>query len=104
MSELRQKDAGADAGDENPRTDLAVDPAPAHAQPGGWFACLTRDKCLLILLGLHALLWLPLVARSTDNPQHLAAFVNDEPVITQQLVGMSVRPYGNPANFLRHPW
>jgi hypothetical protein len=76
---------------------LAHEPKPyAAAQP--------RDWVLLALLCVHGLLWLPLIARSTENPQKLAAFINDEPVITQQLVGMSMRPYGNPANLLRDPW
>jgi hypothetical protein len=66
----------------------------------GAFAC---DWAVLSLLAIYAALIAPLVPRSTANPQHLATFNDDDPVITQQLVGMTVPPYGNPANYLRHP-
>jgi hypothetical protein len=52
----------------------------------------------------YAILFGPLIPRSTDSPQHLVAFVDDEPVIAQQMLGMTVKPYGNPANYLRAPW
>jgi hypothetical protein len=58
---------------------------------------------LLGLLLLYLLLWVPLIPRSTATPQYLAAFINDEPPITYQLVGMGVKPYGNPANFMKDP-
>src|SRR5262245_45373804 len=64
---------------------------------------LGLDRGLVALLVLYGLLWLPIIGRSTTNPQLLAAFSNDEPVITQQLVGMRLRPYGNPANLLADP-
>src|SRR5262245_34187866 len=64
---------------------------------------LGADKGLVALLVVYALLWLPIIGRSTANPQLLAAFSNDEPLITQQLVGMRLRPYGNPANLLADP-
>jgi len=61
------------------------------------------DKPLLVLLGVYALMLAPLVPRSTANPQLLAAFINDEPLISLQLVGMGLPPYGNPANLLKEP-
>jgi 4-amino-4-deoxy-L-arabinose transferase-like glycosyltransferase len=61
------------------------------------------DLLLLACLLLYSLMWLPLIARSTANPQLLASFNNDEPAISQQLTGMMKKPYGNPANLLKHP-
>jgi hypothetical protein len=66
------------------------------------------DKPLWALLVLYAALWVPLIPRQTDNPQMLASLINDEPLLTQDLVAMTYWPYGNPANFdlansRRHP-
>ncbi|MCI0379457.1 MAG: glycosyltransferase family 39 protein [Gemmataceae bacterium] len=71
--------------------------APRHAERR-W-----PDKALCALLLVYGVLWFPLVGRSTSNPHLLAAFINDEPPITQQLLGMTVPPYGNPANYLQAP-
>ena len=49
----------------------------------------------LVFLALYA----PLVPRNTDNPQLLAAYVNDEPFLTMALEATLVRPYGNPGNY-----
>jgi hypothetical protein len=58
---------------------------------------------LAALLVLFAGIWIPTIPRATENPQYLSSFINDEPMITQQLVGMMLPPYGNPANLLDHP-
>ena len=61
------------------------------------------DKCPLFLAVLFSAYCIPLIDRSTANPHYLAAFINDEPAITQQLVSMSLPPYGNPARYFRKP-
>jgi len=58
------------------------------------------DVPLVVILVVYCAIVLPLVPRWTANAPMLAAFTNDEPFITQQLDGMTVRPYGNPSNFL----
>lgn len=63
---------------------------------------LRLDAPLLAIVAFYLALWLPVSARATENPRKLAAYVNDEPMITQQLVGMTLPPYGNPANGMRH--
>jgi len=92
--------------------------AASPADPGAWWFGLGRgcrsawqdmtsalavDLPLASLLLVYALLWVPLLGRVTDNPRHLAAFINDEPMITQQLVGMTLWPYGHPGNLMQHP-
>src|SRR4051794_9990255 len=72
-------------------------------QPPGQHWWGKMDKGLLALLCVYGLLWIPLIPRSTANPQMLAACINDEPLISLQLVGMRFPPYGNPANLLKHP-
>ena len=61
------------------------------------------DRVLLAVIAGFAALWLPMVPRATDNPQHLATFSNDDPMIVYELVGMLRPPYGNPGNLLAHP-
>lgn len=63
-------------------------------------AYLRVDRPLAVVLVLAAILYVPPIPRATDNPQMLAAFVNDEPWITMALDGMLAKPYGNPANYL----
>jgi hypothetical protein len=58
------------------------------------------DVPLVIIVVIYCAVVLPQVPRWTANAPMLAAFTNDEPFITQQLDGMTVRPYGNPSNFL----
>ena len=93
-----------DAGEEMGSIAVLDRPAPVPSLPQ---PCPPRkcrapwDKTLLTLIVLASAVCIPLIPRSTDNPQHLAAFINDEPAITCQLVGMAVRPYGNPANYLK---
>lgn len=58
------------------------------------------DRWLAVILVVYIALMLPLVPRWTENAAYLAAFTNDEPFITQQLDGMTFKPYGNPSNFL----
>ena len=50
-----------------------------------------------------AVVVIPLIPNNTANPQLLAAFANDEPWLTMALEGMTVPPYGNPANFIYAP-
>jgi hypothetical protein len=61
---------------------------------------LALDVPLIVIAVIYCAIVLPLVPRWTDNAPMLAAFTNDEPFITQQLDGMTIRPYGNPSNFL----
>jgi hypothetical protein len=61
---------------------------------------LRLDKPLLALLLVHAVLFVPLIPRATDNARMLAAFGNDEVPLCMALDGMTVRPYGNPGNYL----
>ncbi len=56
---------------------------------------------LLFLLAVHLALWVPTIGRAAENPRRLAAYTNDEPMIVQQMVGMTSWPYGNPANAMR---
>ncbi len=63
-------------------------------------AYLAVDRWLAGILVLYVVLMLPLIPRWTDNAAYLASFTNDEPFITQQLDGMTVKPYGNPSNYL----
>jgi hypothetical protein len=70
----------------------------------GWLSpWRSWDRPLLVLVAAYLLMWAPLLTRSTANPQLLATFNNDEPTITYELVGMGMRPYGDPANLLRDP-
>ena len=64
---------------------------------------LRLDRYAVVLVALMLLQYGPLIPRSTESPQMLAAFVNDEPVQTLALEGMTARPVGNPANFLFGP-
>jgi hypothetical protein len=59
---------------------------------------LALDKPVTALLVLYTALWAPLISRQTANPRMLASYSNDEPLLTQELVAMRYRPYGNPAN------
>ncbi len=60
---------------------------------------LRCDKPLWALLAVYALLWLPLLPRQVSNPRMLASLINDEVLLTQEMVAMRHRPYGNPANY-----
>jgi hypothetical protein len=62
------------------------------------YARLDRYVAPILLLSL--ILFGPLIPRNADNPQLLAAFVNDEPWMTQALDGTIAKPFGNPANYL----
>ena len=64
---------------------------------------LRFDRYLLLLVLPFAVVVIPLIPNNTANPQLLAAFANDEPWLTMALEGMTVPPYGNPANFLYAP-
>lgn len=59
---------------------------------------LRCDRCAYALLALYGLLWVPLLPRQVANPRLLASLINDEPLLTQELVAMTFRPYGNPSN------
>jgi hypothetical protein len=63
---------------------------------------LRVDLPLGLLLVVYLALWLPPIARLTQSPFHLNSFAIDEAMITQQLVAMEHRPYGNPANYMAH--
>ena len=54
----------------------------------------------LIVLAMLALM-LPIIGGHADNAMMLRAFVDDEPLITMQVDGMSAWPWGNPANYLK---
>jgi hypothetical protein len=58
---------------------------------------------LLALAAVYLAAWLPVVGKGTDNPHLLAARINDEPPIVQQMLGMAQPSYGDPANYLRDP-
>ena len=58
------------------------------------------DRYVLPIMLLSLILFGPLIPRNADNPQLLAAFVNDEPWMTLALDGTIARPFGNPANYL----
>jgi len=58
------------------------------------------DRCVAPILLLSLVLFGPLIPRNADNPQLLAAFVNDEPWMTMALDGTIAKPFGNPANYL----
>lgn len=62
------------------------------------YARLDRYVAPILLLSL--ILFGPLIPRNADNPQLLAAFVNDEPWMTMALDGTIAKPFGNPANYL----
>jgi len=62
------------------------------------FACVDRYVAPILLFSL--ILFGPLISRNADNPQLLAAFVNDEPWMTMALDGAIAKPFGNPANYL----
>src|SRR2546423_1514793 len=57
------------------------------------------DIPVAVITLLFVIAFAPLIPRTTENAQKLAAFVNDEPALTMALEAMTVRPYGNPANF-----
>ena len=58
------------------------------------------DRYIVPILFLSLILFGSLIPRNTDNPQLLAAFVNDEPWMTMALDGTIAEPIGNPANYL----
>jgi hypothetical protein len=58
------------------------------------------DRYVVPILLLSLILFGPLIPRNADNPQLLAAFVNDEPWMTMALDGTIAKPFGNPANYL----
>jgi hypothetical protein len=58
------------------------------------------DRYIAPILFLSLILFGSLIPRNTDNPQLLAAFVNDEPWMTMALDGTIAKPLGNPANYL----
>src|SRR5262245_44441939 len=60
---------------------------------------LRFDRYVFAITTVFVLLFVPLIPRSTENAQKLAAFVNDEPALTMGLEAMTVYPYGNPGNF-----
>src|SRR4030095_9998896 len=62
---------------------------------------LAFDKYVVAMTMGFFVLFIPLIPRTTDNAQKLAAFINDEPALTMALEAMTVRPYGNPVNFYR---
>lgn len=77
-------------------------------QPVGQASCalarelskyLRIDRWIAILAVVYLVLYAPLVPRNADNPQLIAAYVNDEPFLTMALEAMLVWPYGNPANY-----
>src|SRR4051812_39697783 len=62
---------------------------------------LRLDWPLALIILFYSCLFLPLVSRNADNPQMLAAFVNDEPFQVMALEATQVWPFGNPANFFK---
>lgn len=62
-----------------------------------------RSVGLFVLGAVYLAAWLPLVGKGADNPHLLAARINDEPPIVQQMLGMAQKPFGDPANYLRDP-
>jgi hypothetical protein len=60
---------------------------------------LACDIPVAVITLLFVIAFAPLIPRTTENAQKLAAFINDEPALTMALEAMTVRPYGNPANF-----
>jgi hypothetical protein len=60
---------------------------------------LRLDLPIAVFAVVFLLLFAPLVTRNTDNPQLLAAYVNDEPFITMGLEAMLEPPYGNPGAY-----
>src|SRR3954451_2094344 len=60
---------------------------------------LQIDWLVGVLLVVYGAIFFPTVPVNTENPQRLAAFVNDEPFLTMALDATTVAPYGNPANF-----
>src|SRR5260370_42107768 len=61
---------------------------------------LRLDRAIAIVVIAFALLLLPTLSRTADNPQMLEAFVDDEVWQALALDGTFRWPYGNPANFL----
>lgn len=59
------------------------------------------DRILMIILVVFTILYLPPIFKGAQNARILEVVANDEPLITMQLEGMTVPPYGNPANFLK---
>ena len=53
-----------------------------------------------IVLLVFLSLFLPTIGRYAQSAPMLASFMDDEPLITMQLDGMTARPYGDPANYL----
>ena len=53
-----------------------------------------------LIVAAMLLMFLPTVSRHADNAALLQAFVEDEPLITMQLDGMTAWPWGDPANYL----
>lgn len=60
---------------------------------------LRFDWLLAGLVACYLAAFAPLIARNTDNPQQLAAYVNDEPFLTMALEATIRWPYGNPGNY-----
>lgn len=62
-------------------------------------ARLRFDWLLAGLVACYLAAFAPLITRNTDNPQQLAAYVNDEPFLTMALEATIRWPYGNPGNY-----
>lgn len=57
------------------------------------------DVPIVIFSLVFVALYAPLIPRNTDNPQLMAAYVNDEPFLTMALEATLVPPYGNPGAY-----
>ena len=58
------------------------------------------DRYLLIFVVLYGALVFPTIFYGIQNAKLQDLVANDEPMITMELDGMTVYPYGNPANYL----
>lgn len=63
-------------------------------------ALLALDAFVVVVLAVALGPFLASLLRYADNAQVMAALVDDDALISMQLDGMTVWPWGNPANFL----